>query len=269
MSEMPTIIETNKDNNNGWGNGWGAGVGGFLGSVFGNGGFGGWGYGGRGMAPGQGVADVTIQNGIQNLSNQAQQNAIATIQASGQTQRQVADTGFAIQGGQYQQTIANLQGQNQQNLGMAQGFAGVGQQICCLGGSLGEKIDRAGDQTVAAINQGVVTGLQTQMQTNDRLCAINGNITNQGYEGRLQTQNTAALLQQQHADLKATIIEQGCQDRETMREIAAQAVRDKLAEANAKIAQLETQGNLTSQLQSQTLYLISQLKPTTTTAAGA
>ena len=248
---MPTIVETGRNNNDGWGgNAWGAGVGGFIGSLFGNGGFGGWGWGGNGRA-GQVGADVAIANQLEHVSDQIQQGTIADLQAAGATQLQIANSGNA-------QTVATMQGQG-----------AIQQQLCCLGGSLGEKIDRAGDQTVAAINQGVITGLQTQMGTNDRLCAINGNITNQGYEGRLQTQTTAALLQQQHADLKATIIEQGCQDRETMREIAAQAVRDKLAEANAKIAQLETQGNLTAQLQNQTLYLISQLKTTTTTAAGA
>ena len=261
MAEMPTIIETGKNNDNGWGgNAWGAGAGAFIGSLFGNGGFGGWGYGPKGA--GQVGADVSLQNGIQNLSNQAQQNAIATMQASGQTQRQVADAGFAIQGGQYQQTIANLQGQNQQNLAMVQGFGGVGQQICCLGKGIAQDIDTTGDQITAAI------GVNSQMMA-DRLCGLNQSVITQGYQGQLQTKDVLTQLQGQHADLKATIIEQGCQDRETMREIAAQAVRDKLAEAQAKISQLETQGNLTAQLQNQTLYLISQLKPTTTTAAGA
>ena len=68
-------------------------------------------------------------------------------------------------------------------------------------------------------------------------------------------------------DLKATIIEQGCQDREVMREIAAQAVRDKLNECQNELAAQKAQNNLTAQLQNQTLYLISQLK--TTAAAGA
>ena len=251
MAEMPTIIETGKNENNGWGgNAWGAGVGGFIGSLFGNGGFGGWGWGNGGRAM-QAGADVAMANQMEHISDQIQQSTVADLQAAGATQLQIANSGNA-------QTVAMLQGQN-----------GIQQQLCCLGGSLGEKIDRAGDQTVAAINQGVITGLQTQMQTNDRLCAINGNITNQGYEGRLQTQTTAALLQQQHADLKATIIEQGCQDRETMRQIADQQVRDKLNEALNELAAQKAQNNLTSQLQNQTLYLIQQLKPTTTTAAGA
>lgn len=289
MAEMPTIIETGKNNDNGWGgNAWGAGAGAFIGSMFGNGGFGGW--GGYRNA-GQVGADVALQTGLQNLSDQVHnnglsllqsangvqqsvsgaaqgitggiyQNALSNLQGQGATQRQVADTGFAIQGGQYQQTIANLQGQNQQNLAMVQGFGGVGQQICCLGKGIAQDIDATGDQITAAI------GVNSQMMA-DRLCGLNQSVITQGYQGQLQTKDVLTQLQGQHADLKATIIEQGCQDRETMREIAAQAVRDKLAEAQAKIVQLETQNYVNQSNSQQTLYLINQLKPTTTTAAGA
>ena len=130
-------------------------------------------------------------------------------------------------------------------------------------------INATGDQINASINQGVITALQTQMQTNDRLCAINNNITTQGFEGRLQNQALVAQLQNQHAALSAQIASENCADRELMREIASQAVRDKLAETQAKVAALETQINLTNQLSAQTAYLIGQLKTTTTTAAGA
>lgn len=252
MSDMPTIIETNKDRDNGWGgNAWGAGVGGFIGSMFGNGGWGGWGYGGRGA--GQVGADVALGNAIQNVQNAVNANGLSQLQSAN-----------GIQQGINANTVAQLQGDN-----------ATQQQICCLGGTLGEKIDRAGDQTVAAINQGVVTGLQTQMQTNDRLCAISGAVTNQGYQNQLQTKDVIAAMAGQTADLKAAIIEQGCQDRETMREIAAQAVRDKLAEANAKIANLETRQALTDSNQNQTLYMMAQIQnlfqqyKTTTAAAGA
>lgn len=249
MSDMPTIVETNKDSN-GWGNGWGAGVGGFLGSVFGNGGFGWGGWGGNGRAM-QAGADVAMANQLEHVSDQIQQGVVAGLQSAGATQLQVANSG------------------NAQALATAQGFAGMGQQVCCSTGRLSQEIDANGDRITDALHQNGIQGMQNAQLMADRLCATNQNIVAQGYEGRIQNQNLAAQLQGQHADLKATIIEQGCQDRETMREIAAQAVRDKLAEAQAKIAQLETQGNLTAQLQNQTLYLIQQLKPTTTTAAGA
>lgn len=260
MADMPTIVETGK-NENGWGgNAWGAGVGGFIGSMFGNGGFGGWGWGNRGMAPGQVGADVALQNGIQNLSNQAQQNAIATMQASGQTQRQVADTGFAIQGGQYQQTIANLQGQNQQNLAMVQGFGGVGQQLCCLGKSIAQDIDQTGDQLNAAIQQNTVQGMQNTRDIGDKLCMTNQNITNQGYQNQLQTKDVLAAMAAQHADIRALIQNENCQDRELIREVATQQVRDKLAETQAELAAQKAQGNLTNQLQNQTLYFMQQMQ---------
>ena len=54
-----------------------------------------------------------------------------------------------------------------------------------------------------------------------------------------------------------------------MREIANQQVRDKLAEAQAKIVQLETQNYVNQSNSQQTLYLINQLKPAATAAAGA
>ena len=148
-----------------------------------------------------------------------------------------------------QNTIANLQG-----------FSGMGQQLCCSTGRLSQDIDTTGDQITAAI------GVNSQMMA-DRLCGLNQSVINQGYQNQLQTKDVLTQLQGQHADLKATIIEQGCQDREVMREIAAQAVRDKLNECQNELAAQKAQNNLTAQLQNQTLYLISQLK--TTAAAGA
>lgn len=297
MADMPTIIETGKNNDNGWGgNAWGAGAGAFIGSLFGNGGFGGWGYGNRGA--GQIGADVALQTGLQNLSDQVHnngltslqgdngiqqavsnaaagvtggiyQNALSNLQGQGATQMQIANTGAAISGGMAQQTISNLQGQNAQNVNMLQGFAGVGQQLCCLGGKLSQEIDQTGDLINASIQNGTVQGMRNTQQISDRLCQTNQNILNQGYETRLLGQNLASQLQNQHADLKATIIEQGCQDREVMREIANQQVRDKLAEAQAKIVQLETQNYVNQSNSQQTLYLINQLKPAATAAAGA
>lgn len=246
--DTPTIIETNK-NDNGWGgNAWGAGVGGFIGSLFGNGGFG-WGGWGGNRGAGQVGADVAIANQMEHVSDQIQQGTVAGLQAAGATQLQIANSGNA-------QTVAMLQGLN-----------GVQQQTCCATGRLSQEIDTAGDQTVAAIN------VNSQMMA-DRLCGLNQSVISQGYQGQLQTKDVLTQLQGQHADLKATIIEQGCQDRETMREIAAQAVRDKLAEANAKIANLETQQALTNSNQSQTLYMLDRINQLfqqykTTASAGA
>lgn len=249
MSDMPTIIETSKDHDNGWGgNAWGAGVGGFIGSLFGNGGFGGWGWGGNGRA-GQVGADVALGGAIQNVQNAVQANGLSQLQSANGIQQGIAGAAAGVTAGVTQNTIANLQG-----------FAGMGQQICCSTGRLSQDIDTTGDQIAAAI------GVNSQMMA-DRLCGLNQSVITQGYQGQLQTKDVLTQLQGQHADLKATIIEQGCQDREVMREIAAQAVRDKLNECQNELAAQKAQNNLTAQLQNQTLYLISQLK--TTAAAGA
>ena len=239
MAEMnlPTMIETG----GGFG-GMGAGLGGLigglvLGSIWGGNGWGGWGNGGRAMQAG---ADVALAGAVQNVSNQVQEGTISALQSANGTQMQIANSAAGVTAGITQNTIANLQG-----------FAGVGQQMCCATGRLSQEIDQAGDQTVAAVN------------------AANMNIAAQGYENRIQAQAIANQLQNQHADLKATIIEQGCQDRETMRQIADQQVRDKLNECQNELAAQRAQNNLTAQLQNQTLYLISQLKTTTTPAAGA
>ena len=257
MAEMqlPAMIETG-----GFG-GMGAGLGGLigglvLGSIWGGGGYGFGGYGARGA--GQVGADVAIQNGIQNVQNAVQAGAVAQAQGVGQLGMQIANTGAGVVQGINANTIAGLQGQN-----------AVQQQICCAAGRLSQEIDSTGDQTVAAINQANIQGMQNAQMMADRLCATNGNISAQGYENRIQAQAIANQLQNQHADLKATIIEQGCQDRETMRQIADQQVRDKLSECQNELAAQRAQNNLTAQLQNQTLYLISQLKTTTTPTAGA
>lgn len=246
MAEMqlPTIMETGS----GFG-GMGAGLGGLigglvLGSIWGGNGWGGWGGTGRAMQAG---ADVALAGAVQNVGNQVQQGTISQLQSANGIQQ-------AINGN----TIAGLQGQG-----------ALQQQICCASGRLSQEIDSTGDQTVAAINQANIQSMQNAQLMADRLCATNGNIAAQGYENRIQAQAIANQLQNQHADLKATIIEQGCQDRETMRAIADQQIRDKLNECQNELAAQRAQNNLTAQLQNQTLYLISQLKTTTTPTAGA
>lgn len=242
--------------------GMGAGLGGLigglvLGSIWSGNGWGGWGGNGR---AGQVGADVTLANGIQNLQNAVSQSAVDQAQGVGQLGLSVANAAAGVTAGVTQNTIANLQG-----------FAGIGQNICCATGRLSQEIDQTGDQTVAAINQANIQGMQNTQLMADRLCATNQNITNQGYENRLQAQALASQLQAQHADLKATIQQENCADRELMRQIADQQTRDKLFESQNENAALKAQLNLTAQLQQQTLYLINQLKPaeTTTAAAGA
>lgn len=210
MVQLPTIME------NGFGGaGWAAGLGGLiLGTMWGNG-WGGWG-GNRGA----GVADATLANAIEHVSDQVSQGTISALQ-------QAANSNMFM----------------------------------------GNLVNSTGDAITGAINQGTISGLQSTANLAEKLCQINNNITSQGYESRLQAQALASQLQAQHADLAGQIFKEGCANRELQREIAAQAVRDKLAEKEAENAALKAQINLQGQLQSQTLYLIDQLKPAATTGA--
>ena len=237
MADTPMIIDGNGFGGMGNGAGLGAGfIGGLvLGSIWNGNGFG-WG-GNRGQVG----ADVAIANSIEHVSDQVTQGNLSQLQSANSLGMQIAGAAAGVTAGITQNTITGLQGQN-----------ALQQQLCCCCNNLTREIDNTGDATVAAIN------------------AANANIISQGYEARLQSQALAAQLASQHADLSRQIYEENCKDRELAREIAAQAVRDKLIETQAKNAALEAQINLTSQLTAQTAYLIDRLTPTTTTpAAGA
>lgn len=133
-------------------------------------------------------------------------------------------------------------------------------------GSINNTINQNARDAQAGLNAVNVTSLQNTQQITNALCNVNQNITNQGYEGRLQTQQLAAQLAEQHNALSRQIFEENCKDRELMREIQTQELREKLTDAQNKNAALEAQINLTNQLTAQTAYLINQLKTTTPTA---
>ena len=243
---------------NGFGGaGMGAGfIGGLvLGSIW-NGGWGGWGNNGRGAM--QAGADVALANAVEHVGDQVNQGTISQLQSANQLGLQIANSNANTVGAVNQNTIAGMQGTAQ-----------LAQQMCCSTGRLSQEIDQTGDMTVAAINQANIQAMQNTQALGEKLCGINNNITSQGYENRLQAQALASQLQQQHAQLSAQISDGNCKDRELMREIAAQNVRDQLAQAQAQNAALVAQINLQSQLQQQTLYLVDQLKPAATTTAGA
>ena len=250
MVQLPTVME------NGFGGaGMGAGfIGGLvLGSIWNGNGFG-WG----GNRAGNAVADVGLASAIEHVGDAVNQGTISGLQTANQLSGQMYNTSAAITGAMSQNTIAGMQSS-----------AALSDKICCSTMNLSGQIDATGDATVAAINQGVIEGMRNNQITGDKIGLVNNNITNQGYENRLQAQALAAQLQNQHAQLSAQIANENCADRELMREIAAQNVRDKLAEAQAENASLKAQINLTNQLSAQTQYLIGQLKTTTTAAAGA
>ena len=235
------IIDGNGFGGLGNGAGMGAGfIGGLvLGSLWNGNGFGGW--GGRGMGQGQVGADVSLANAVEHVSDQVTQGNISQLQSSNALGMQIANAAAGVTAGINANTVTGLQS-----------TAAISDKICCCCNNLTREIDNTGDQTVAAINN------------------ANMNILSQGYESRLQGQALAAQLASQHADLSRQIFEENCRDRELQREIAAQAVRDKLVEEQAKNAALMAQINLTNQLTAQTAYLIDRLTPATTTpAAGA
>ena len=175
-----------------------------------------------------GVADVGLANSIQHVGDAVNQGTISQLQSA--AQNQMATMGASA-------NIAEAIGSNARD-------------------------------TQAAINATNITSLQNTQQISNGMANLGQAITNQGYENRLQAQALAAQLASQHAELSAQIFKENCADRELTREIATQALRDKLAEAQAQNASLAAQINLTNQLSAQTQYLISQLKTTTTTAGA-
>lgn len=304
-SDNPIIIEPN---NNGFGGfnpaGLGSGfIGGLiLGSIWNGNGFG-FGGGGNGAAAAAAMgAGTELANAIEHVGDAVNQGTISQLQSAqgitnAVTSGQMATTNalnsstFALNNAVNNSTLGTLNAINSASDGITAAINATGagtaaainqntlsgmQNTCMLSDKLchsthdlSAQIDATGDQTVAAINGAAMQALQTAQGLSDRLCAINNNITNQGYENRLQAQALASQLQAQHAQLMAANDMQHCQDRELMREIASQAVRDKLAEAQADIASKNAQINLQQQLQSQTLYLISQLAPAAAAARTA
>lgn len=214
------------DNNGFGGAGLGTGfIGGLvLGSIWNGNGFG---FGGNRGAVAA-AADVGLANAIEHVSDQVTQGTISALQSS-----------------------------SNQNMFM-------GNLVNSTGDAIVGAINSSARDVQAGINAVNVTSLQNNQELSNKLCCINNNITSQGYENRLQTQQLAAQLADQHASLSRQIFEENCKDRELMREIQTQALRDKLAESQAQNAALMAQINLTGQLTAQTAYLVDQLKPAAT-----
>ena len=252
--QLPTIVENGPMSGFG-GMGLGAGfIGGLvLGSIWNGNGFGGFGN----RNAGQVGADVALQNGIQNLSNQAQQNAISQLQSANSIATQISNAASGVTAGINANTVSALQSQN-----------AMQQQMCLCCNNLSKEIDSTGDGITAALTNGRIQDMQNTQTLLGGMSNLGQAITSQGYESRLQSQALAAQLSQQHADLSRQIFEENCKDRELQREIQSQAVRDQLAQAQAQNAALTAQINLTNQLTAQTAYLVSQLKPAETTAAA-
>lgn len=241
-----TILE--QPGNMGFG-GLGSGfIGGIVGGLlFGNGGFGGW--GGRGAA---GVGyDTGAINGIANQLNTvsgqiANADRDLLMQTSNQNQfvgNLINNTGDAIvgainatardtQAGIFQNTLTQTQNQGATNLAMCQGFNGVN----------------------TTVNQGVGV--------------LNNNITEQGYQSRLQAQQLASQQQACCCEVKTAIEREGCANRELQREIQYQNKVDELNQSRAREAVLANQIFTTQALGNAVTTIINALKPAATTAAG-
>ena len=215
---MSDVEHTYVDTNNGWGGtALGAGFGGLIGSWFGNGMNGGWGNGGN---------NTYQANQLSAIQTQAVANGLATQQAVSGAAQQVTeavnsngrDTSQAINQG----TIANVQGQGDTKLTIANSSNNIAQLVGALGANLAQAL-----------------GNLTQT------------VPNQGYEARLSQQQLALQLTQQHNELLKAIDREGCANRELQRQIQTEGIAGALADAKAKNAILE-----------QNQYLVAQLKTT-------
>ena len=237
-----TILE--QPGNMGFG-GLGSGfVGGIVGGLlFGNGGWG-------GNRAGVGY-DTGAINGIANqLGNVQTQIANADRDLLMQTANSnqfvgnlVNSTGDAIvgainanardtQAGIFQNTLTQTQNQGATNLAMCQGFGGVN----------------------TAINQGVGV--------------LNNNITEQGYQSRLQAQQLASQQQACCCEVKTAIEREGCANRELQREIQYQNKVDELNQSRAREAVLANRIFTTQALGNAVTTIINALKPAATTGAA-
>lgn len=188
--------------------------------------------------------DLLMQVGNQNqfvgnLVNSTGDAIVSAVNTGSQvTQNAISDLGQNVQNGIYQNTLQQVQSSAQTNLGMSQGFCGVTQ----------------------AVNMGV--GL------------LNNNITSQGYESRLQSQQLANQAQQNCCAITRAIEQEGCANRELQREIQQQQTRDVLATIQAENQSLKAQLFSVNQTNAQTNVLLNAINSlaatstTRTTTAG-
>jgi hypothetical protein len=170
-----------------------------------------------------------VNSGVQTLG--------AAVNSGNQAiQGSICNLGQAVQNGIFQNTLSQVQGQAATNLGMCQGFNGVG----------------AGIAGATAVVQG-------------SLADINNNITAQNFENRLQAQQLSAQQQQNCCQVLRAIEQEGCANRELQREIQTQNIRDQLAVSQAENQSLKAQLFSTNAMAAQTATIINALKPATTT----
>lgn len=216
--------------------GWGDAVGAFAGALFGS-------WWGNGMGPGgrQGYGDSAA--GV--VASNAQMDALSSIQ-----------DGVSALG------TMTLQGQNQSNLAMCQGFNGA--------------MMNANQNTAAtnnALTQGFA-GLNTQVLTGDQRIQ---NTLAQGFAGLntqvLATAGANALADCQHTNeilgkisecccsTKGVVMAEGQATRDLINQQTISALQTALCDTKAKAASLENQKWTAEAMAAQTAAIIAALKP--------
>lgn len=208
-------------------NGWGGTA---LGAGFG-GLVGSWfGQGMNGNGWGGNNNNTYLANQLSAIQSQAVTNGVANQQAVSNASQYVTEAvnsnGRDTTQAINNGTIANVQGQGDTKLTIAGLGANLSQAVMGLGANLA--------QAIAGVNE---------------------NITKQGYEARLSQQQLALQLTEQHNELLKAVDREGCANRELMRQIQTEAIAGALADAKSQVNILK-----------QTQDIVSQLKPTTTTA---
>lgn len=198
-------------NNNGWNNGGfggpatGAFAGGLIGSWFGNG----WG------------------GGFGNRGNFGADAALCRTATSDQ----VNDLGLQI-----------LQGQNSANMAMCQGFSGV----VAEGNQNAAGIQNTLTQGFAGLNTAITSGNAGVQQT---LCqgfsGINTAVMGASKDNALltceSTNSITSAIKDCCCTTQRTIMQEGCQTRELIKEVQLQNTRDQLCQARDEIAALKSQ----------------------------
>ncbi len=144
------------------------------------------------------------------------------------------------------------------------------QQTCNTNMNLVNAVTNAHNSINNTLNQNNLANTQGFAGVQSALCqgfsGVNSNVTSQGYESRIATNQLASQMASCCCELKQEVQRQGCLDRELQRQIHTENIQSQLCDAKAKIASLEAQNAFTASQNAQTAYLISQLKTTATTA---
>lgn len=216
--------------------GWGDAVGAFAGALFGS-------WWGNGMGPGRQapVAD----------------SAAAAVAANAQM-----DVLGSIQDGVNNLSTMTLQGQNQSNLAMCQGFNGAmmaaNQNTATLGNAL--------TQGFAGLNTQIVSGDQRIQNTLAQgFAGLNTQVLQSaGANALSDCQNTNAVLSKIGdccCSTKGVIMAEGQATRDLINQQTISALQTALCDTKAKVAALESQQFTAGALSAQTAAIIAALKP--------